>query len=562
MKLKGVSFWLLLLVGVVSAAAANATMSERYRFRVYLDSKPLKGSPCLSERALERRLQFEIPVDSTDYPVCQEYCDKIESMGYSIVCKSRWANTVVVSAVDSSAVGLLSELPFVKGVELVWKERTSSLNYLPRQVWKSAFYDKTENYGADGNDVLPYDEDSLERSTDSQVKMLKVNRLHRLGYRGEGRMIAVIDGGFSGVDRAACFSKVNIREARSFVYPTSEVYGGTYHGACVLSLMACHDDNFMGTAPQAEYVLLCSEDLDSEYPVEEDYWAAAAEFADSMGVDVINTSLGYFVFDDPSLDNTFEEMDGKTIFISKVAEMAAQKGIVVVVSAGNEGETDWQHVTAPADAASVLAVGSSTSLGVRSTFCSKGPTYDDRVKPDVMAMGSGTIVYTSNGMMTMSSGTSFAAPLVAGSAACLSQALPVLSGKDIIGLIRQSGSLYTQPDEFSGYGIPDMYHAWELGEMLMYSRGYTEVKVDLSNLYTAPQVYVSRQNDCVRIVFDEDVPVGTTARLYDLSGRLVKSEVLKSNVTEIGLGQVASSVCLIRISAPGELIWQGKIIRK
>lgn len=224
----------------------------------------------------------------------------------------------------------------------------------------------------------------------------------------------------------------------------------------------------VGTAPKASYLLIKSEDSDSEYPIEEDYWAAAVEYADSVGVDVISSSLGYFAFDADELSYDQSALDGKSSLISQAAHIAAQKGILMFCSAGNEGNGSWGKITFPSDASDILTVGSITEDKKKSIFSSVGFTADYRVKPDVVALGSGSCVIDPQGNVRYASGTSFATPILAGLGVCLWQALPELSNKEVIALLQQVSSQFKQPDAELGYGIPNIYKAYKKG--MQYAR--------------------------------------------------------------------------------------------
>jgi subtilisin family serine protease len=241
------------------------------------------------------------------------------------------------------------------------------------------------------------------------------------------------------------------------------VFDASSHGMKVLSVMGANiPGELIGTAPKASYWLLRSEQTASEYSIEEDHWVAAAEFADSVGADIINTSLGYFEFDDSVLNYTYEDMDGNSTFITKAADMAASKGMLVVVSAGNQGDDPWKYITAPADGDSVLTVGSVNQYAEYSYFSSIGPTFDGRIKPNIAAMGYQTAIQGIDGAITVSNGTSFSAPLISGLAACLWQHFPNLNNMEILRKIEESAHKYSSPDYFVGYGIPDFEKAANL----------------------------------------------------------------------------------------------------
>lgn len=432
---------------------------EGYMFRVYLNNKnetsytTIDPQLFLSPRAIERRQKQNISIDySTDLPVAKKYIEAIEDAGFKIVAKSKWLNTVSVYCKDSLFIDEIRKFDFVDDIKFTWKGDTTTVGKRQALFKKSQIIDKPKSeyaYGAD------------------QIKMLNGNYLHKQGYKGKGMEIAVIDAGFNNFPDILLLDNVLIKGVKDFVYRGDGIYRSSDHGLKVLSIMAANRPGiYVGTAPEAKYWLLRSEDGRSEYPIEEDYWVAAAEYADSVGVDIINTSLGYSNFHLPAESYTHENLDGETAFISKGARMAASKGIFVVSSAGNEGNSVWHKISVPADVDDLLAVGSVTRDSIVSSFSSWGPTADERVKPDLMALGSDINVIASSGDVEQSSGTSFSGPVISGIAACLWQAYPNLSNLQLLDIIRRSGHKYDAPGDVFGYGIPDMRKAMAIAQEL------------------------------------------------------------------------------------------------
>lgn len=427
----------------------SAECQHLYKYRLWLKDKLQNEysldypEEFLSAKSLQRRTKQGIEVDESDLPVSASYIEKIRREGAEPVVCSRWMNTVVVSLNDTTCLSALHALPFVETVECVWKKNTavparqlSAKRVEPASTWANS------DFGAS------YD----------QLAMHQLDRLHQLGFRGEGMDIAVLDGGFSRVESSVFIAQEQLLGTKDFVHGKFS-YSGSEHGAQVLSVMAADcAGTYVGSAPKANYWLAVTEDVDSEYPVEEDYWIAGAEWADSIGVDLINSSLGYTLFDDEQMDYTWDDLDGSTAFISKGATMAASKGICVVVAAGNEGMKTWQKISVPADADGILAVGGVTKQGGRSRISSIGNTADGRVKPDVMATGENTYVVFDNDVV-MNTGTSLATPIICGGAACLWQAHPDWTVSQLIQAIRGSGSQAFNPDAYMGYGIPDFFAA-------------------------------------------------------------------------------------------------------
>lgn len=435
----------------------EAGAGEMYRFRVYLKDKGAsefsidRPEEFLSEKAIARRLKRSVAVTEADLPVSQNYIDSLVAMGVVPVVQSRWLATVVVESADSLAVEKVADLSIVDSVKWVWKGDVGGGICEAQEAppGSNAFKDEllNEPYGYAHN----------------QIKMLNGIKLHEKGYRGKGMVVAVIDAGFQNVNKIDAFKSLNILGVHNFVLPEESVYEGDDHGTKVLSCMAANTTGLMiGTAPEAAYWLIKSEDSRSEFPVEEDYWAAAVEFADSVGVDVISSSLGYFSYDAEGMGYCQTALDGNTALITRVAQLASEKGILLFCSAGNEGNGSWEKITFPSDAAGILTVGSITSDKKRSVFSSIGFTSDYRVKPDVVALGTGSCVIDPSGNIRYANGTSFSTPILAGLGVCLWQALPWLSNYEIIELLRESSSQYKRPDAELGYGIPDVFKAYKI----------------------------------------------------------------------------------------------------
>ncbi len=419
----------------------------------------------LSQKSVERRRRQGLALDSTDLPVTPRYLKAIRAIkGISIVGQSRWNNTVVARTADSLAVEQLRLLPFVSKAELVWVSPDSVEKERPRwnvndhyNPWDSV---KSEYYG----------------HGKEQIEYLNGQRLHNIRLRGRGMTIAIFDGGFQNVNRIPAFSNLRVEGTRDFVwhnplmphYATAEeeIYNGADHGTRVLSAMAAYaPEVLVGTAPEAHYWLLRCEDQLTEQPVEEDYWTMAAEFADSAGVDVINSSLGYNDYDPPHRSLELRDLDGQTRLISRTASMLASKGIILVNSAGNTGMGPWKKICVPADAHEMLTVGALNTHGVNAPFSSVGPSQDGRVKPDVMAIGSPATLISGRGAVVRDMGTSFSTPVVCGLVACLWQGLPSLSAIDIISLVRKTSNNYQAPNNIYGFGKPDFWRAYMIGKL-------------------------------------------------------------------------------------------------
>lgn len=438
-------------IALAGGLARKYSGKKTYMYRVQLCDKngTLYSLDCpmafLSQKAMERRAKQHISVDSTDLPVCAEYERRLAACDGEIVCKSKWNNTVVLRTSDTAAVKKICCLPFVRSVRKVW---TSPDSVAEKKV-RPRYHDTLVLHDTVGV--------KFHGAADEQLQMLGGVELHAEGFRGAGMTIAVLDAGFLNADIIPAMRKINLIGFANFVAASDDnIFTTSAHGTQVLSTMAVNVPRvYVGAAPDAEYWLLRCEDQQSEQPVEEDYWVAAAEFADSVGVDVINSSLGFHDYDTPSDSYAYCQQDGKTALISRTASMLAGKGIVLVNSCGNDGMSAWKKINFPADARDVLSVGAVTSMRRNAAFCSVGPTADGRIKPDVMAQGSPTMVVTERGTISSDMGTSFASPLIAGMVACLWQKYPHKTALEIIDDVKHLGDNYSHPDNIYGYGIPD-----------------------------------------------------------------------------------------------------------
>jgi len=414
----------------------------------YSISKP---GDYLSDRAIQRRKKQNIAIDSLDLPVNQKYITGVLKVGAKYVHSSKWLNGVTVKAETDSFDIKVLKLPYVKGVQLTKTMAT-----------KSAYqkFDETS-----GNESIPIDATVYGPSV-YQTSIFNGQFLHNRNYKGLGMQIAVLDGGFLNVDKYAAFDSLwankQILGTKDFVDPASDIFNTHYHGMSVLSCMGGNvPGQLIGTAPKASYWLIRSEDTGTEFLIEEDNWVAAAEFADSVGVDIINSSLGYTQFDDPQMNHTYADLDGKTTRVTRGANIAASRGMLVFSSAGNEGNKSWKYLVAPSDGENVIGVGAVNKDTIPAPFTSYGLEFGVKTKPNVSAVGWNTYLQKSDGSFGYLNGTSFSSPVMAGMAASYWQSVSHVPAAEIKKTIEKFSHLYSNPDTQLGFGVPDFKKAWE-----------------------------------------------------------------------------------------------------
>jgi hypothetical protein len=483
----------LLLIILTTSVSFSQVAPDKYhvRFTDKNNSPYSINNPqaFLSQRAIDRRADQNIPIIENDLPVNPDYIDSIASTGVTILNVSKWMNSVTIYTTDQAALDAIDAFPFVQSVG-----KNSSSKSLSKNENSSKPFFENESYGEfrglEGQSSNKGIQGVYDYGTAlNQIQMLNGDSLHDMGYDGGGMIIAVLDAGFLNVNSLSVFDSLwtngQILGTRDFVNPQSpNIYGSHYHGCMVLSTMGANlPGEMVGTAPKADYWLIRTEDAATEYLIEELNWVSGAELADSLGADVINSSLGYTTFDDPNHNHTYADMDGNTAPITIGADIAASKGILVTNSAGNSGNDSWHYIGAPADGDSVFSIGSVNGSGVYTYFSSTGPTYDGRIKPNVVAKGQGTtIVNPWNGSIYTGNGTSFSSPVTAGMVACLWQANPGKTNIEIMEAVQQSASQANNPDSLLGYGIPNYMQANRLLAPVIHSISL-DVKVILEGAY-------------------------------------------------------------------------------
>jgi len=440
---------LLRLLFIVFMLQANVSFAAYYL--MYLKDKGPAPTIQLSKQNKLRHQKMNLCFDEKDQQVYAPYCNLIEAEKLQIIGKSKWLNAVLVQTEMALKICELP-YPFILKIEALKPNQSVTLET------------KSGNYAP-------------KLSSLPQLEMLQIDKLHAMGYNGKGRTISVFDNGFTGVDKLQAYEHLymenRIANTKNFVDPNRTVYemgSDGEHGSRVFSTMAALlPPTFTGAAYGATFNLAVTEDMTQEGILEEWNWLMAAEWADSLGTDIISSSLGYSANFTYGTNHKYEDMDGRTTIVSQAANYAASRGILVVNSAGNEAETPWRYIVAPADADSCLAVGAVDIYGYYASFSSEGPSYDGRTKPDIVAMGQQTVTLLPTGLLKAGNGTSFACPLIAGLAACLWQVDTSLSNMDLFYLIKKSGFNSIFPDNYEGWGIPgtDSIYYWLTGNDLL-----------------------------------------------------------------------------------------------
>lgn len=514
---------------------------------VYFNAKPnsqlYSDSPLkmLSQRALDRRTKQNIALDFKDIPVEQTYINQIKATpGIMVLAKSKWMNAIHVRG-QQAAVNTLSQLSFVNKVDFADK----SLNRTGK-IAKSITVKKE-------NKIRKTKIDYAYGSSSNQIQMLNGQLLHQQNYTGSGKIIAVMDAGFPGVNTILPFERLRnnsqILGGYNFVLRNPNFYTGSSHGTSVLSTMGGYKENaLVGTAPDASYYLFITEDDTSENPVEESLWVEAAEKADSLGVDIINTSLGYFDFDNAAYNHTYAEMNGKTAFMSRGAEIAFSRGMILVTSAGNSGSSSNPHIAVPADAVSVIAVGAVNSTEVITSFSSIGPSSDGRIKPEVMAQGLAAVVSNASGIISTASGTSFSSPIMAGMVACLWQAFPKKTNQEIRELILKSSDKFSVPNNQYGYGIPDFN--------LALSNQLSTASFSKDDFI----IYPNPTSDFVSVSLPSKFEMGTIF-IYTLLGQIILEQKVTPQSATISLKKLEKGMYFYKMESVG-FSKTGKIMKQ
>lgn len=494
----------------------------------------------LSQKALDRRTAQGIALEINDAPLEVSYVNQITAaQGITVMAKSKWLNCLHIRGSFTDIQALLT-LPFVNHVHFADNSLNNKMavSATITPVNKSMEVQVNFNYGTSAN----------------QIQMLNGHLLHQANYTGTEKIIAVLDAGFPSVDLVAPFQRLRdnnqILGGYDYVNKSTNFYTGYNHGTLVLSTMGGYvDGQLVGTAPDAKYYLYITEDVNSENPVEESNWVEAAEEADRVGADIITTSLGYFGFDNPNYGHTYSDMTGNSAFGSQGANIAFSKGIVVVASAGNEGNAPEPHIGVPAEANNVLAIGAVKADRSYASFSSIGPSFDGRMKPDVMAQGQSSVLSNTLGSIVTASGTSFSCPIMAGMIACFWQAIPWATNAQIVQFVKQSADRYSNPDYLFGYGIPDFQLALDMA--------------NLSSFQTNSKAFVLYPNptsSSITVLFPDKITEANVF-FYNTLGQVVLEKAISNSISNINLETLNSGVYFYKIQ--NDTVNQsGKIIKE
>ena len=521
---------------VLALSCMSVSGATSYYFFVQFSNK--KNTPYslsspsafLSSKAVARRAAFGIACDSTDLPVNQTYVSQVANLGAKVHSRSKWMNGITVLVTDSFLMSQVRALPFVSKVQYTGKTDAASL---VRQ--KSKFETQLTDYG----------------TAQAQLNQINGSYIHNLGFTGKGIVVGVLDAGFNNVNINPGFDSLRMSGRLLGTKDIAELNGNVYsmdaHGANVLSIMTgklSGANPYAGTAPHASFWLIRTEYAPTEYLVETDFWVSGIEFADSVGVDVVNSSLGYTTFDDAKMSFTYADMNGKVSRASKAAAMAAQKGIIVCNSAGNDGNKTWHYIGSPADAEGIVSVGAVYNTGVSSEFSSFGPSSDNRIKPEICGTGTATAYINTAGSRSSGNGTSYSSPVIAGMMACFLQYAKAnfsnLTIPKILESVFKSGSIYTNPTAQLGYGIPDFQKA----ASNLLTLDLTENKADNNFMVVyRPEASSLELNIC------EPTTQRCSLKIYSVAGVLVCQNDIDSQNFTVSVKGLSAGAYIVNVSS-------------
>jgi len=502
----------------------------------------------LSSRSIQRRSEQQIAIDSTDLPVNTSYISQVINQGVSFHSASKWMNGITVLTADSSLMGSIRPLSFVQEVSYTGKILTAQP--VPARYTKRINPEDEQEFE---HDVEPVYELKYGYAA-AQLNQLNGKALHDAGYTGKNILIGVLDAGFRNVDTNPAFDSLRIQNRlsgiKSIIDPSVNVYQEDTHGANVLSIMAGNlPGQFVGVAPHASYWLIQTEYVPTEYMFEVDFWVRGLEFADSLGVDVVNSSLGYTQFDDASMNFTYADMNGQVSRASRAAYLASRKGIIVCTSAGNDGDKTWKYISSPADADGILTVGAVNSSGTIAAFSSFGPTADSRIKPEVCATGWGTTLVDLNSNLVFNgNGTSYSSPIIAGLTACyLQYCKEQLPQSYSVDLIRQhiinSTDRFSSPDSQYGYGIPDF-------QQVLYQTA-TNNRFELQAEFPVKLKYLAETGEISIIKQPTFENQALFLQIITPTGKIIHQQLLADMVDAVNISHLPAGFYLAQISYQG-----------
>jgi len=537
--------YFLTLMGLLIGLSGQAQIQDAWIY--FSDKENVEASinnpiSILTQEALDRKALHSVVIDARDVPVTEAYIQEVKnSPGITYWAKSKWMNCVYVQGTVNDLEALL-DLPYVVGIEYADKD----LNFPNPQPVPDKFkvladpQSRVEyNYGAAAN----------------QIEMISGDYLHQQEFTGEGMIIAVMDSGFPNFTSNPGFAHIvdngRLLGTFDFYSRTTDVTGTGSHGIQTTSDIGGYLDNqFAGTAPDASFYLFRTEYGPSENPREEAWWVEALERADSLGVDVVNTSLGYQAYDNANYDHSYEDLDGVTTFAARGANLAYEKGMVLVTSGGNQGNS-FGTVATPADAIGLLAVGAVNNLGNYVSFSSRGPTVDGRIKPDVMAKGQSAAVISSSGVVDFSNGTSFSSPIMAGAVSCLWQAFPETTNAELMQVVRESAHLFNNPTDQMGYGIPNFELAFNTLTLLAQNDHLLKRQAALSP---------NPVNESFSVLLPSEVDYAQL-EVYNVLGQFVESIEVWSSQSQIPVMHWNKGAYLIKLILPSGQVQLFKLIK-
>ena len=461
------------ILAVLLLAAFGSAEAQFTRYLVKLKNKG--GSPYtfnnpiayLSQRSIDRRALYNIPIDSTDLPCTPAYINQIQAVpNVTVLNVSKWLNQVSILTTDPNAINTITALPFVQSVSgLAARPVNSGTPFIRNKFEMEQQTYPVPQYNTGRITKTTADYYNYGTNSFNEIHLHNGEFLHNIGLRGQGMLIGMLDGGYFNYTSLHAFDSAmangQILSTWDFVAGNATVTDDITHGMqCLSTIVANIPGSFIGKAPKASFHLFRTEDAATEYPIEEHNWSCGAERSDSLGCNVISSSLGYNTFDNSSFDHTYAQMDGNTTMVTIAADLASKKGMIVFNANGNEGTNPWKFLIAPADGDSVVAVGAVTAAGVVGSFSSYGPSSNGRIKPDISSVGVNALLQGAGNTVVAGNGTSFACPNMAGLGTCLWQGFPEFNNMTIIRAMRQAGSIYATPNDRIGYGIPDMRKAF------------------------------------------------------------------------------------------------------